>query len=104
LKGIFEQSLRPFLRETFGGGLSETRTVMVREGDETLIEPVLSLVTKQHPGVYVKSLAKTRGASELRISLTAVGDDRGELQKLLCAALEDLCAGLDSNGFSHRQA
>lgn len=104
LKGIFGESLRPFLSDTFGGGMSETKTIIVKSGDETVIEPVLNRVVKEHPRVYIKSLAKTCGAAELRITMTAVGDDRAELESAVSAASKDLCAGLDSVGFAYEGA
>jgi nicotinamide-nucleotide amidase len=102
LKSIFTTSLQPFLRETFGGGMSEVRTVNVQCNDETLIEPVMRRVTDAHPRVYIKSLAKTCGAPELRITFTCAGNDRSELESLVGDALDDLREGLSSMGVSCR--
>jgi nicotinamide-nucleotide amidase len=102
LKGIFNSSLQPFLRETFGGGISVMRAITVRCNDESVMEPVLSRVVAAHPGVYIKSLARTLGETpELDISLTAVGSDRASLDTLLGAALRDLRDGLTSIGIVH---
>jgi molybdenum cofactor synthesis domain-containing protein len=102
LKGIFNSSLQPFLREKLGGGLALMRTITVHCNDESIMEPVLSRVVNDHPGVYIKSLARTLGETpELDISLTAVGADPGSLDVLLAAALKDLRDGLTSIGIMH---
>lgn len=103
LKGIFNGSLRPFLSETFTGGLALLETVTVQCNDESLLESVLSRVVRDHPGIYIKSLATTLGESrELDITLSAVGQDRPLLAALLGAAMRDLQGGLTSLGLEHR--
>jgi nicotinamide-nucleotide amidase len=102
LKGIFNSSLQPYLREKFAGGLSLMRTITVRCNDESIMEPVLSRVVNDHSGVYIKSLARTLGETpELDISLTAVGSDRDSLESIVGAALKDLRDGLTSIGIVH---
>lgn len=104
LKEIFSSSLQPFLRETFSGGISAMRTIAVECNDESLMEPVLSRVTNEHPHIYTKSLATTIGTShEIDITLTAVGSEQATLDSLLRAALHDLQNGLTSLGFKHRE-
>jgi nicotinamide-nucleotide amidase len=102
LKGIFTSSLQPFLKETFGAGLSAVQTVIAQCNDETLMEPLLRRVVNDNPKVYIKSLAKTCGAPELKITLTAVGNDRNELESLIDAALKELRDGLSSIGIALR--
>ena len=102
LKGIFNSSLQPFLQKTFKGGISAMHTITVRCNDESVMEPVLSRVVPAHPGVYIKSLARTLGETpELDISLTAVGSDQASLETLIAIALQDLKAGLTSIGIAH---
>lgn len=104
LKAIFSSSLQPFLRKTFGRGISAMRTIAVECNDESLMEPVLSRVTRDHPHIYIKSLATTIGIShEIDITLTAVGSEQVILDGLLHAALHDLQDGLTSLGFKHRE-
>lgn len=104
LKGIFNTSMQPFLHETFKGGLSVTRTITVQSNDESVMEPVLSRVVREHPSIYIKSLARTLGESrEIDITLTTVGDDRDHLVDLLSSALEDLQEGLDFLGIKYRE-
>ena len=102
LKGIFNSSLQPFMQKTFKGGISAMHTITVRCNDESVMEPVLSRVVPAHPGVYIKSLARTLGETpELDISLTAVGSDQDSLETLIALALQDLKDGLDSIGIAH---
>jgi molybdenum cofactor synthesis domain-containing protein len=102
LKGIFNSSLQPFLHKTLKGGISAMHTITVRCNDESVLEPVLSKVVPAHPGVYIKSLARTLGETpELDISLTAVGSDQLSLDSLIGAALQELKDGLTSIGIAH---
>jgi nicotinamide-nucleotide amidase len=102
LKGIFNSSLQPFLLKTFKGGIAKMHTITVRCNDESIMEPVLSRVVPAHPGVYIKSLARTLGETpELDISLTAVGSDQASLDSLIGVALQDLKDGLTSIGIAH---
>lgn len=103
LKGIFQSSLQPFLRQTFQGGVSVLRALTVQCNDESLLEPVLSRIVPAHPKVYIKSLATRPGETpELDIFLTAAGPDQTGLESLVDAALKDLKAGLESRGITHR--
>ncbi|HEY3309957.1 MAG TPA: competence/damage-inducible protein A [Desulfuromonadaceae bacterium] len=103
LKGIFSSSLQPFLHETFRGGTAAMRTITVECNDESLMEPVLSQVVKEHPSIYIKSLARTLGeAREIDITLTTVGSDHSVLETQLKAALSDLRDGLTALGIGHR--
>lgn len=104
LKGIFSSSLQPFLLATFSGGISAMRTVTVQCNDESLMEPVLSRVANDHPGIYIKSLATTLAEMrDLDIILTAVGNDRSALDALLEAAVNDLKSGLRFLDINHRE-
>jgi molybdenum cofactor synthesis domain-containing protein len=103
LKGIFTTSLQPFLRTTFKSGLSLLQTITVQCNDESLMEPVLSRVTHDHPAVYIKSLAATIDENrELDITLNATGQDEAALALLIEAAMADLKTGLAALGIEHR--
>lgn len=104
LKGIFATSLQPFLGATFSRWLSRLRTIVVTCNDESIMEPVLSRVTVNHPQVYLKSLATTIDETrEIDIRLTATGDDEATVIALLQAAVSDLRAGLSDLGIPHRE-
>jgi molybdenum cofactor synthesis domain-containing protein len=103
LKGIFSSSLQQFLHATFSGGFSVSHTITVACNDESVMEPVLSKVTSDHPDIYIKSLATTLGVSpEIDITLSAVGSDQEALDKMLQAALHDLQTGLSELGIGQR--
>lgn len=104
LKSIFETSLQPFLGTTFRSGLSLHRTLVVQCNDESLMEPVLSRVSGDHPAVYVKSLATAiDGNGEISISLTITGQEKNLISSLLQSALNDLQDGLTALGIGHRE-
>lgn len=103
LKGIFSSSLQQFLKKTFQGGFSVAHTLIATCNDESVMEPVLSRVTADHPTIYIKSLATTLGESpEIEITLTAVGGAEKQLNALLLSALHDLQSGLASLGIRCR--
>lgn len=102
LKSIFSVSLREFLQETFSGGQSVAHTISVACNDESILEPVLSKVTTEHPHIYIKSLATTLGESpRLDITLTAVGNDEEALNAMLQKALHSLTSGLTGIGIEY---
>jgi len=104
LMGIFSSSLQPFLLETFRGGSSVHCTITAACNDESIMEPVLSRIVKNHQGIYIKSLARTLGeVREIDIILTSVGDDLPTLHSLLKAALVELQQGLDAISVVHRE-
>jgi len=104
LKGIFKSSLQPFLLATFCGGISVMRTITVQCNDESLMEPVLSRVANDYPGIYVKSLATTLGEmQDLDVIMTAVGTDRSTLDTLLEPAVKALREGLSTLGIGHSE-
>jgi len=104
LKGIITASLQEFMDSTFGDGGSHARAISVRCNDESIMEPVLSMVVPAHPRVYIKSLATTVGETqELDITLTITGGDAEERVSLLEAAFNDLTQGLAGLGIVFRE-
>jgi len=103
LKGIFTGSLQPFLAETFSRGCAVIRTISVICNDESIMEPALSRVVREHPEVYLKSLATTLGESrEIDITITAIGSSDAGLENMVEAAMNDLRAGLSGLGIVYR--
>ena len=103
LKGIFSSSLQPFLDKKFQGGVAVAHTIVVTCNDESIMEPVLSRVTTDHPDVYIKSLAITLGVSPfIDITLSTIGHDQAQLDSMLATALKDLKEGLASLGIEYR--
>jgi molybdenum cofactor synthesis domain-containing protein len=104
LKGIFNSSLQPFLNDTFSRGSSVTRTIAVLCNDESVMEPVLSRVVRDHPEIYQKSLATTLGENrEIDITITATGSSDAGLEKLVEDAMNDLQTGLTGLGIVYRE-
>lgn len=104
LKGIFGSSLQPFLRETFRRGAAVLRAISVHCNDESIMEPVLSRVVREHPEIYLKSLATTLGENrEIDITITATGSEGAGLERLVEAAMDDLQAGLVRLGIAFRE-
>jgi len=103
LKGIFTGSLQPFLDATFSRGSAVIRTISVLCNDESIMEPVLSKVVREHPDIYLKSLATTLGENrEIDITITATGSSDAGLENLVEAAMNDLRAGLSGLGIVYR--
>ncbi|MGQ9666945.1 MAG: competence/damage-inducible protein A [Anaerolineae bacterium] len=97
LQGIFEQSLTPILRELYGQGYYAERVLIVDCGDESSLAPAVDAVQRNHPEVYVKSRAKAYGPGvRLKITLSARGDERAEVEGKLTQALEELQGRLQS--------
>jgi molybdenum cofactor synthesis domain-containing protein len=103
LKGIFAGSLQPFLNETFSRGAAVIRTISVLCNDESIMEPVLSKVVREHQEIYLKSLATTLGENrEIDITITAIGRSDAGLENLVETAMNDLQVGLSGLGIIYR--
>jgi len=99
LKGIVEQSLQQFFEQVFSEGGSLSRCIAVGCNDESLLEPILIQVVKNHPEIYTKSLATTIGENpEMDIIMTISGI--GEKEVMLENAFQELCEGIVDLGFS----
>lgn len=102
LQGIFATSLQPLLQTIYAAGLSRLRAITVSCNDESIMEPVLSSVSRDHPRVYIKSLATTIDETrEIDIRLTASGVDELEISELLESAVSDLQNGLSTIGLAN---
>lgn len=99
LKGIFEQSLPPYLEQVLGKGYYDERAFEATCRDESVLAPLLKQVADKHPSVYLKSKARVFG-NEVRITvlLSASGRDRSEVEQSLNSALDDLIVALEPDG------
>lgn len=99
MKGIFQSSLVPFLKELFGQAFYESITVSLECGDESSIAEVVEKVARLHPGVYVKSKARAFGKKvRLRVTLAASGADPEEVTRAIGKALSYLEEEMASRG------
>lgn len=97
LKGIFEGPLQPTLRKLFGESVFIEKTLIADSGDESALAPLLKGVSEANPQVYVKSRAKQFGPEvKIRVTLSMAGRDRGEVEKAIDSALEDLKGALEA--------
>lgn len=99
LKGIFEGSLRPILKELLGEGLYLQWEALVDCGDESVLAPLLRDVSQSHSGVRIKSRAKRFGPDvRFGLALSAQGGDRAAVERVLRATWEDLAQVLAQAG------
>jgi len=101
MRGIFETSLQPLLRELFGEGFYREQVVVVECGDESVLAPVVDRLARQHPRVYIKSRAKAFGPGvRLKVTFSASGNEKEEVEALLEEALADFRRELEVIGIS----
>lgn len=99
MKGIFQSSLVPFLREIFGRAFYKSVTIFVECGDESSIAGVVDKVAQLHPDVYVKSKARAFGKGvRLRVTLASSGADQEEVARAIERALSHLEEEMASRG------
>jgi nicotinamide-nucleotide amidase len=99
LRAIYRQSLLPRLPALLDTGVFVEHVLVTDCGDESRLAPVVDRVARTHPGVYAKSRAKAYAAGvQLRITLSASGDNVQEVESSIAAAERDLVAGLDRLG------
>lgn len=99
LKGIFENSLPPYLERVLGKGYYAERVFEATCRDESVLAPFLKQVADKHPEVYLKSKARVFG-EEVRITilLSASGVDKNSVERSLRATIDDLIAVLEPEG------
>ena len=101
LQAIYLQSLLPRLPGLLAARVFEEHILVTDCGDESRLAPVVDHVARNHPGVYAKSRAKAYAVGvQLRITLSAFGDDAQEVQSSIEAAERDLIAGLGRVGIN----
>jgi len=99
MQAIYFQSVLPRLPGLLAAGFFEERVLVTDCGDESRMAPVVDRVARDHPRVYAKSRAKAYAAGvQLRITLSASGDNAEEVETFIEAAEGDLEAGLDRLG------
>ena len=90
LKFIFNDSIIPWLSDNVSQKYHE-QVIEFGMRDESILSPVIDIVMKKVPGVWIKSLPKTYGTSKtLRVWLSARGEDAAELDALVQRAIVEL--------------
>ncbi len=96
MRGIFETSLQPYLKEWFSGKGTVQWGVIIGRGESTIAK-IVNEVAEAHPEVYVKSRARiVDGKAKVLVTLTVSGMEREEALKKLDAARKDLMDRLRS--------
>jgi molybdenum cofactor synthesis domain-containing protein len=90
LQFIFEDSVVPWLSKRASQRFHE-KFIEFGMRDESTFAPAIDIVMKKVPGVWIKSLPKTYGTSKnLRVWVSARGDDDSELVTLIQKAISEL--------------
>jgi len=90
LKAIFDGSIRPWIEQRVRLRYYE-ETVDFAISDETMFAPFIDKVMKKHPGVYIKSMPKTYGTSDvLRVWVSARGGALEDLEATVKGAIRNL--------------
>ncbi|CCF85308.1 competence/damage-inducible protein A [Nitrolancea hollandica] len=101
LKGIFEGPLQLILKGVFGESTFLERVAIVDSKDESVLAPILKSVSEKVPRVYIKSRAKRFGPDvKFRITLSAAGGSRQEVEQQVNNAIEQLDEALGMAGIS----
>lgn len=90
LKFIFDDSLVPWIKENRDQEYEE-RIVEFPIRDETVFAPVITKVMKENPKVYIKSMPKTYGTSDvLRVWVSARGENRERMKQRIDRAVQEM--------------
>ncbi len=101
LKGIFEESLRPILKEKFGNSFFLEKVVIVNSKDESVLAPVLSYVSQRNPKVYVKSRTKRFDINvKIKVTLSYCSSFKEEVVMVINQAIQELKQELGNAGIS----
>ncbi len=91
LKMIFEESIVPWIKKK---GTSEfcERVVEFEMRDESVFSPIIDIVMKMHPGVYIKSMPRTYGTSHvLKVWVSSRGSDKETVTRIVDDAITSIC-------------
>jgi len=91
LKMIFDGSIVPWIQKK---GTSEfyERVVEFEVRDESVFSPIIDIVMKMHPSVYIKSMPRTYGTSHvLKIWVSSRGSDKETVTRIVDDAIRSLC-------------
>jgi molybdenum cofactor synthesis domain-containing protein len=99
LKSIVEGPLQTLLVEALGAGGFAEQELTVECGDESVLAPVLSATTRNHPVVYIKSRAREFGRDiKFKVTLSAIGSSAEQANDLVRAARDEIARALAEVG------
>jgi len=101
MKAIYDGPLQETLDDLLGESVSREWHVHVSTGDESVLAPILSQVSHQHPLVYLKSRARAFDQEKrFLITLSARAETESRAVALLDNARVDLGSALSRAGIS----
>lgn len=89
LKWIFDDQVAPILKRMVKEVYAE-RIVTLPLRDESTLAPIIDQVMAESPGVYVKSLVKPYGEKGIRLWVSSLGEDQGEVEEKVACAVDRL--------------
>jgi nicotinamide-nucleotide amidase len=89
LKWIFDDQVVPTLKTMVREVYAE-RIVALPLRDESTLAPIIDQVMAESPGVYVKSLVKPYGEEGIRLWVSSLGENQGEVEEKVARAVERL--------------
>jgi nicotinamide-nucleotide amidase len=89
LKWIFDDQVAPILKSMVREVYAE-RIVALPLRDESTLAPIIDQVMAEAPGVYVKSLVKPYGEEGIRLWVSSLGENQGEVEEKVARAVERL--------------
>ncbi len=89
LKWIFDDQVAPILKGMVREVYAE-RIVALPLRDESTLAPIIDQVMAESPGVYVKSLVKPYGEEGIRLWVSSLGEEKGEVEDRVSKAVDRL--------------
>jgi molybdenum cofactor synthesis domain-containing protein len=105
MRGIFEGSLQPLLREIFGQGVFVEQTIIAGSSDESVLAPILATVAQRHPNAYIKSHAQRFGPDvRFRVTVSQSAATHAEAEEAVDAAVHAVEDTLNAHGIATQLA
>ena len=104
LKGIWADSLQPYLDELFAGVFYDERHLVVDVNDESGLAPLLKDVQSDWPQVYVKSRPRSFAEGQMVWVTLAMGGEQTTVERTLADLAEELSQRLREAGYPVREA
>ena len=91
LKMIFDGSIVPWIQKNSTNEFYE-RVVEFEMRDESVFAPIIDIVMKKHPGVYIKSMPRTYGTSHvLKVWVSSRGSSKETVTRIVNDAIASIC-------------
>jgi nicotinamide-nucleotide amidase len=101
MKGIFQSTLQPTLKELFGEVAYLERVFWVDVQDESIIASELARVASAYPEIYIKSRAtRFEPGRRIQVTFSAAGPGRAGVEAAVGQAMADLAGALRQAGIA----